>query len=77
MKPHVKDIPCFKEVSEVIGRGNANIELFKVVTHKDFTPISYVFNIEDSPLIAAFEWDNTPQGWDFWCCINEGINPYE
>lgn len=77
MKPHVRDMPCFEQVANVIGAGRANIELFKVVGNKEiFIKCQQKLDFSDK-LIYAFDWDYSPQGFDFWCCIDDGLNPYE
>lgn len=80
MKPHVRDIPCFEQVANVIGAGRANIELFKVVGNKEIfakCQRGTGINIFDDKLIDAFHWHYVPQGFDFWDKIDDGINPYE
>ena len=74
--PLVVGIACFSQVEEVIGRERAIVELEKVMN----TPAI----VADDPELegfktqmigAAFIWDETPQGQQFWEDIVEGIDP--
>lgn len=75
MKPHVKNLRCFKQVADVIGESRAQIELFKVLTYSD--PDDLDFDDDQVYFDMVFIWCVTPQGHDFWSDINAGINPYE
>lgn len=72
MKPHVKDLKCFNQVSDVIGKSRAQIELFKVVNN----PKLDWFHDKNS-VASCFSWRESPQGGVFWSNIEGGINPYE
>ncbi|CAL9954941.1 hypothetical protein VPHK165_0006 [Vibrio phage K165] len=71
-KIKVSDLECFGEVSDVIGKAQAEIELFKVLS------VAKECGFDDSEsLSVAFLWDLTPQGCQFWDDIYDGINPYD
>lgn len=65
---HITNLKCFEQVASVIGRGKAQLELFKA--RKAIINPSGV-------LIDCMGWGDTPQGFDFWNDIDDGINPYE
>ncbi|AUR85706.1 hypothetical protein NVP1079O_62 [Vibrio phage 1.079.O._10N.286.45.E9] len=68
----VSELKCFGQVADVIGKAQAEIELFKVVG------IGEGCNFGDEKYInGAFYWDKTPQGFDFWLDISNGFNPYD
>ena len=73
MKPHIKELGCYKQVADVIGEVNAQKELWKVV-HCGY--ISERLSSK-SDLMGSFCWDVTPQGLSFWSNIDDGVNPYE
>jgi len=69
MKPHIKTLPCFPQVASVIGESSAQIELFKAI-HSDCE-----FDKSKSKITSAFSWIKTPQGYNFWRRISQGVNP--
>ncbi len=71
-KPHIKELGCYRQVADVIGEANAQKELWRVVHCKEVLNGAW-----ENELEACFTWGATPQGDDFWMCIEEGINPYE
>jgi len=71
LKP--RDLACFKEVAEVIGEENAEVELQKVIDK----PRCRKESLESEPLVYAFIWGYSPQRVKFWNTISLGINPYE
>lgn len=70
-KIKVSELKCFGEVSDIIGKAQAEIELFKVLS------VAEHCSFDDEILIDSFVWDNTPQGEQFWDDIDDGINPYD
>ncbi|AGN51434.1 hypothetical protein VPJG_00070 [Vibrio phage jenny 12G5] len=71
-KIKVSELKCFGQVSDIIGKAQAEIELFKVMS------VAKECFFEDGTCISAsFLWDSTPQGSKFWDDIDEGINPYD
>ena len=69
-KVKVSELKCFGEVSKILGDKVAKSELFKAVNSScKFRDYSYIK--------LAFYWSNTPQGFDFWHDISNGINPYD
>jgi len=70
MKPHIKTLPCFPQVAAVIGESRAQIELCRVIYSK------CGFDKNQTKLIHAFSWWDSPQLAPFWVAINQGINPY-
>lgn len=68
----VSELKCFGRVSDIIGKEQAEIELFKVLSASKECCFE-----DDGCLIVAFYWDCTPQGGEFWNCIDEGISPYD
>ncbi len=68
MKP--TDLKCYPQVATVIGELLADYELQRAIDSK------CEFDKGES-LIDAFVWDDTPQGDDFWDCIDGGKNPYD
>jgi hypothetical protein len=71
-KIKVSELKCFGQVSDIIGKAQAEIELFKVLSVSK----ECVFE-DDNELIDSFVWGETPQGDQFWDDIDEGINPYD
>ena len=71
-KIKVSELKCFGQVSDIIGRAQAEIDLFKVLELAEDCSFDDFESIND-----AFEWDDTPQGFDFWLDIEDGINPYD
>ena len=71
-KIKVSELKCFDQVSNVIGKARAEIELFKVLS------VSKEGNfINDAKCVSeSFIWDYTPQGYLFWDDICSGLNPY-
>ena len=68
---HITNLKCFDQVAAVIGPAQAQIELFKVVSCGEevgFSDGDYVLN--------SFTWCRTPQGFNFWCDVTDGVNPY-
>lgn len=68
-----RDLACFERVASVIGEEKAEQELAVVISCKDECNLKS--NYPD--VLAAFEWEETPQGDIFWHDINKGRNPYE
>lgn len=67
-KKPVSDMACYDQVANLIGEGQASIELFRVLN----TPECEIdFDIDDFAL--AFEWHKTPQGYKFWDCLYRNI----
>lgn len=66
---HVTNLKCFEQVASVIGRGKAQLELFKAR--------KVIVRPDRCLIIAIPYWDDTPQGYDFWNDIDRGINPYD
>ncbi|CAH9016893.1 conserved hypothetical protein [Vibrio phage 242E40-1] len=71
-KIKVSELKCFGQVAGVIGKAQAEIELFKVVS----VGSKCGFNDFDE-LDVSFIFDDTPQGYDFWDNVVYGINPYD
>ena len=71
-KIKVSELKCFGQVADVIGKANAQIELFKVVALSRRCQF-----LDDECVSVAFVWTSTPQGSRFWDDIDEGINPYD
>jgi hypothetical protein len=69
MKP--RDLKCFDEVAHVIGESGAEIELYEVINSLSERGIDTT--AED--LEMTFTWGSTPQGYNFWRAIHEGILP--
>lgn len=70
-KIKVSELKCFGEVSDIIGKAQAEIELFKVLS------VAEHCSFDDEILIDSFVWADTPQGEQFWDDIDDGINPYD
>ncbi|AUR81964.1 hypothetical protein NVP1016O_84 [Vibrio phage 1.016.O._10N.286.46.A11] len=71
-KIKVSKLKCFGQVADIIGKAQAEIELFKVISVGDEC------GFEDYPVFdGAFIFNDTPQGSDFWHSIQDGINPYD
>ena len=70
-KIKVSELKCFGQVSDIIGKARAEIELFKVVTNGECN----FFNKEG--VFDSFYWNKTIQGHMFWSDIHDGINPYD
>ena len=72
-KIKIKELPWFDSVAKVIGEGQAQIEIMKVIhsntrKHCDFT------GAHDC---NCFHWDGAPQESRFWANIINGINPVQ
>jgi len=65
-----KNYKCFRGIANVIGKKAAKCEL-KAVVH------SGVDISRDYKLHAAFDWGRSPQGFNFWENIDDGIYPAE
>lgn len=57
----VSDIKCFKQLASVIGKGQAQVELFKVMHNE-----SCWVDIDVDDFSLALDWALTPQGYDYW-----------
>ena len=68
-KIKVSQLKCFGQVADVIGKARAETELFKAVS------VSKKYSGEC--ISEAFVWARTPQGYQFWMDIYNGINPYD
>ncbi|AUR98222.1 hypothetical protein NVP1248O_08 [Vibrio phage 1.248.O._10N.261.54.F1] len=71
-KVKVSELKCLSEVVNVLGLVRAQVELFKAVNLTRHVDVD-----SDAKLIDAFYWGDSPQGFVFWDCINNGINPYD
>lgn len=71
-KVKVSELKCLNEVVNVLGLARAQVELFKAVNL-----IRCVDVDGDAKLIDSFDWGDSPQGFVFWECINNGISPYD
>ena len=65
---HITNLKCFEQVASVIGRGKAQLELFKA---------RKVIDNKDGFLDELMFWHKSPQGYGFWDYIERGINPYD
>lgn len=77
-----KDMYCFKQVAAVIGEERAEIELQKVLDNTSQIELTteYGFtenSLKECELLNCFDFDGSPQGWDFWCDINTGLISYK
>ena len=71
-KIKVSELKCFGQVSDIIGKAQAEIELFKVLSVAE----ECEFEDEES-LIDSFVWGRSPQGDRFWDSIDDEINHYD
>ncbi|AUS02156.1 hypothetical protein NVP2095A_75 [Vibrio phage 2.095.A._10N.286.46.E10] len=71
-KIKVSELKCFGQVSDIIGKSQAEIELFKVLSVAEECDFE-----DDKALVDAFVWGETPQGHRFWNSIHGEINPYD
>ena len=71
-KIKVSELKCFGQVSDIIGKAQAEIELFNVLSVAKECKLD-----NKNELIDSFVWRLTPQGHIFWRTIDEGINPYD
>lgn len=69
---NVKDLKCYPQVAAVIGEAFAGYELQRVI---DCPDCQVRINGED--LFNSFDWDDSPQGGNFWGLIDKGLNPYD
>lgn len=68
-KVKIEDLKVFPAVAAVIGETKAKIELFKLRgVECDFED---KLNLDE-----AFYWHKTPQGYEFWRDIDDGVKPY-
>lgn len=65
---HITNLKCFEQVASVIGRGKAQLELFKARKQID---------APNDTLRGCMPWYLTPQREEFWRLIDDGINPYD
>jgi hypothetical protein len=78
MKPHIKELGCYKQVANIIGEANAQKELWKVVHCKEVLELVGNDHCDwENELNCCFTWEATPQGFTFWSLIDDWINPYE
>lgn len=71
-KIKVSELKCFNSVADIIGKAQAEIELFKVVCNGERC------HFDDYPDVdGAFVFDKSPQGCEFWFDVTDGINPYD
>lgn len=56
---YVRSLECFKQVADVLGEEAAEVELREAIEHLGHWPDV------DLSLMAAFTWDETPQGINF------------
>ncbi|AQT25327.1 hypothetical protein PR1_12 [Providencia phage vB_PreS_PR1] len=54
---------AFSELVECFGEKQAEIELEKLVERQKINP---KLDLEDKPLLAAFVWEETEQGHEYW-----------
>lgn len=71
LKP--RDLACFQQVADVLGEANAADELGWVIDADDVHAMSSGLGIREDRVAAAFLWDETPQGHDFWRRIEMGV----
>ncbi|AGG58236.1 hypothetical protein VPDG_00075 [Vibrio phage henriette 12B8] len=64
----VTELPCFKSVSDVIGKQSAMCALFKVLN----TPDCHL-DLDNPHINGAFEWLKTPQGISYWFVVSASI----
>lgn len=57
----VSDLKCFDQLASVIGKGQAQVELFKVMDKE-----SCWVDIDVDDFSLALDWALTPQGYEFW-----------
>lgn len=74
-----KDMYCFKQVAAVIGEERAEIELQKVLNNTSQIELTTEGGFTENSLKVCdlwncFDFDGSPQGWDFWWDINEYKN---
>lgn len=69
-KIRIKELPWFQSVADVIGEGQAQIEISRVIHSDCFNSYSRY-----PDLFSAFNWTYSPQGGDFWSSIYCGVNP--
>lgn len=68
MKVKINNTPLFKQVASVIGERAAFIEIGKLKLND--------LESFEKPLNKAVRvWKTTPQGFNFWYAINQGVNP--
>ena len=69
---NVSELKCFGQVSDIIGKAQAEIELSKVLS------VFKECNFQDEKCVSeSFVWLDTPQGYLFWVDIENGVNPYD
>lgn len=68
-KIRIKQLKCFKQVADVIGEDNAQVELLSVL----YTDRCWVQDKED--IIDSLVWHESKQGWEFWDDIDDGVIP--
>ena len=73
LEKKVRAFGCFDQVAKVIGEEKAVVELIKVV---EFELSKFSDDMQEDKLINAFDWEDTPQLFDFWYDIYRGKNPY-
>ena len=69
-KIRIKSTPLFKQVAAVIGEERAQIELAKVCHDSVSSRIRINFAL---PLGSAFCWSSSPQKYDFWKRLDDGV----
>lgn len=69
-KVKIEDLKVFPTVASAIGKARAKAELFKL------QGVKCSFK-DDISITAAFRWEDTPQGSNFWSLISVGENPYD
>lgn len=78
MKIKPKDLGCFEQVANVIGKKQAKIELQKVLDMEGHCSDEGFYNIvSGKELRSAFYWKHSPQGRVFWDSIDDGYVPEE
>ncbi len=70
-KPLFNDTLLFKQVACSVGKVEALNELLAVSRFCKFMGLPFVI---DHPLHLAFNWNNTPQGYDYWRQVSKGVD---
>lgn len=68
-KIRIKELPCFPSIAAVLGKSEAERQLFIAISAT--TPLGC---ITSNNLDELFAWLRTPQGHDYWCDIDDKIS---
>lgn len=71
-KIRIKELPCFPSVAAVLGKAEAERQLFIAISGYDEE--DYIGNIYSTQLGCMFTWACTPQGRDYWWNIDDKIS---